>query len=214
MREEIKQYFEIVFPQKALSAWERLIFAAAYVANNCVSDKAFTIKLGKLAELSGGSETSVRQYIRTLAEKGVIQVSNFSCHGYSIIVQPPNAIPGISVYVTSEPAIDLETVDFFKRRRFVRALLERQGGRCFYSLRALDEQTAELDHLQPQANALNNSYRNIVCCSFEMNKRKGDTPADTFLRQLYRSGFLSAEEMDERLSLLSRIQSGELKPKV
>jgi HNH endonuclease len=144
----------------------------------------------------------------------MIQVTNPSRHGYSIMVQPPNAIPGISASVTSEPAIDPETVDFFRGRRFVRALLERQGGRCFYSLCTLDEQNCELDHLQPQANALNNSYRNIVCCSFEMNKRKGHTPADAFLRQLYRSGFLSAEELDERLSLLSRIQSDELKPKI
>jgi hypothetical protein len=214
MREELKQYFELVFPQKALSAWERLIFIAVYIANNCVSDEAFTIKLGKLAELSGGSETSVRQYIRSLGEKKIIQVSNFSRHGYSIIIQPPNAIPGISVSETLESAIEVEKVDFFKGRRFVRALLERQGGQCFYSLRTLDEQTCELDHLQPQANALDNSYRNIVCCSFEMNKRKGDTPADAFLRQLYRSGFLSAEELDERPSLFSRIKSGELKPKI
>ena len=170
---------------------------ATYVANNCVSGKAFTIKLGKLAELSGCSETSVRRYIRTLAEKGIIQVNGLSRHGYSIIVQPPNAIPGISASVTSEPAIDLETVDFFKGRRFVRALLERQGNRCFYSLCTLDEQSCELDHLQPQANALINSYCNIVA-ALRNEQTKRPHAGDAFLRQLYRSGFLSAEELDER----------------
>lgn len=79
-------------------------------------------------------------------------------------------------------------------------------------MRELDENACELDHLTPQAKGGDNSHRNIVCCTFEMNKRKGDTSAEDFLRTLYRLGFMSDSELQERLKLLAEIRSGKLKP--
>jgi biotin operon repressor len=215
MIDDLKSYFDLVFPQKELSPWERLILLSAYVANEGKCGEKFTAKLGKLAKLSGSSETSVRQYIRTLSDKGVLQIEGFGRDGYQIRLVPPLDIPGV-VFIPSSPKMDIDiaSLDFYEGRRFVAALLARQGGACFYSLRELDERSCELDHLVPQAESLDNSYRNIVCCTFEMNKRKGSLSADAFLREQYRSGFLSVDELESQLEMLSQIQAGNLKPDV
>src|SRR6202051_1151720 len=185
MTDYLQQYFELVFPQKQLLAWERLILLSAFVANNGKVGGKFTVKLGRLATLSGASETSVRQYLRMLADKGVIEIEGFGRDGYRLTLPLPLTIPEVAETAFPEqPAVDIESIAFFEDRQFFPLLLDRQGGACFYSLRKLDERSCELDHLSPQADGLNNSYRNIVCCTFEMNKRKGTVPADVFLRQL------------------------------
>jgi biotin operon repressor len=208
MNDVLESYFKLVFPQKDLSPWERLILLSAFAANEGRCGEKFTAKLGKLAKLSGSSETSVRQYIRTLADKGVVQIVGFDRNGYQLTLIPPLSILGVAYALPSlKVEIDIESLDFYEGRRFVSALIARQGGACFYSLRQLDERTCELDHLEPQANRLNNSYRNIVCSTFEMNKKKGSLSADEFLRKLYRSGFLSYDELESQLEMLTQIQT-------
>jgi hypothetical protein len=50
----------------------------------------------------------------------------------------------------------------------------------------------------------NNSYRNVVAASREINNRKGAMTADKFLRKLFRDGLLSASELDDRFLKLAR----------
>jgi biotin operon repressor len=215
MKDDLKVYFDLVFPQKELSPWERLILLSAFVANEGRCGEKFTAKLGKLAKLTGSSEASVRQYIRTLNDKGVVQIEGFDRSGYQLTLVPPLSIIGVAVVPPSlKGDIDIDSLDFYEGRRYVSALLARQGGTCFYSLRQIDDNSCELDHLVPQSNVLNNSFRNIVCSTFEMNKRKGSLPADAFLREQYRSGFLSLNELEGQLEMLTQIQSGTLKPEV
>jgi 5-methylcytosine-specific restriction endonuclease McrA len=70
----------------------------------------------------------------------------------------------------------------------------------------------DLDHVVPLSSSTDNSYRNIVVACFNCNKTKRATHAPDFLRGLYRSGRLSEEEFDDRLSTLEMLQNGELKP--
>lgn len=215
MTKELKEYFELIFPQKGLSPWERILLLSPYVSNDMECNKKFVVKLGRLSSLSGASETSARLYLRSLAEKGVIEIDGYGRDGYRVMLLSPLSIEGITQKQLGKDAVtDIEEADFFRDRRFVKVLLERQGGTCFYSLRQLDVDSCELDHLTPQARGGDNSYRNIVCCTFEMNKRKGDLLAEDFFRTLYRSGFLAADELEQRLSVLSDIRSGTLKPSV
>jgi hypothetical protein len=145
----------------------------------------------------------------------VIKIDGYDRSGYKVTLVTPMSIPGITNLEQAVPqGVDLEAIDFFKDRRFVGALLARQNGICFYSLRRLDERECALDHLVPQARGGDNSYRNIVCCTFEMNTRKGDVAAEDFLRSLYRSGFLSERDLEERLSTLASISSGVLQPAI
>lgn len=213
MTNDLKEYFEFVFPQKELSAWERLMLLSLYVSNELRCGEQFTVTLGRVATLAGASETSARVYLRSLADKEVIKIDGYDRSGYKVTLISPMSIPGMTNSSQAVPgSIDLETIDFFKDRRFVSALLARQNGICFYSLRQIDECEFALDHLIPQARGGDNSYRNIVCCTFEMNTRKGDVAAEDFLRSLYRSGFLTEKDLEDRLSMVALISSGALQP--
>jgi 5-methylcytosine-specific restriction endonuclease McrA len=58
-----------------------------------------------------------------------------------------------------------------------------------------------------------NSYKNIVAACRECNNRK-KTSAEDLLRTLYRESFLSASELEDRVSHLERLRLGDLKPEI
>jgi len=70
-----------------------------------------------------------------------------------------------------------------------------------------------LEHVVSRPNG-DNSYRNVVAACRQCNNRKGSLEADTFLRVLYREALLSADEFNERLTQLTRLRNGEVKPAV
>jgi hypothetical protein len=51
-----------------------------------------------------------------------------------------------------------------------------------------------------------------VAASREANNRKGAKQAEDFVRQLFREGFLSEEELAGRLKALTDLRAGLLKP--
>jgi hypothetical protein len=53
----------------------------------------------------------------------------------------------------------------------------------------------------------------VVAACRECNNRKGDTPADDFIRLLYRENLMNSNEMSERLEKLKSLKEGHLKPK-
>ena len=57
-----------------------------------------------------------------------------------------------------------------------------------------------------------NVYRNVVTACRECNNRKGDAPAEDFIRRLYRKGYLGAQEMEDRLAKLQLLMDGALRP--
>ena len=107
---------------------------------------------------------------------------------------------------------NLETYDFYANPMGRRAIIEREGGRCFYCLRGINSDSAVLDHAVGQLVRLDNSYKNIVACCHECNSLKSGMVADDFIRELYRRGRLNAAEMESRLSALAALQRGEVKP--
>ena len=56
------------------------------------------------------------------------------------------------------------------------------------------------------------SYRNCVAASREANNKKGAMSAEDFLRRLFREGYLSEPEFQDRLHALARLKAGELRP--
>ena len=57
MTNDLNEYFEFVFPQKELSAWDRLMLLSLYVSNQFRCDEQVTVTLGRVATLAGASET-------------------------------------------------------------------------------------------------------------------------------------------------------------
>ena len=82
------------------------------------------------------------------------------------------------------PAAGFAETDFFQTRALRRAIHARDGGRCFYCLRRLIPQRWCLDHVVPQANLGNNSYRNLVSCCLDCNSNKAERSAVEHVRAL------------------------------
>lgn len=157
------------------------------------------------------SENTAYVKLRSLESKGAISILRTEHTGRLISLHLPNEIPGLIPSPENAAKINVEAMDFFEVPENRILILKRENFRCFYTLEKLDEKNFVIDHVLSRPDG-DNSYRNVVAASREANNRKGSTAADDFLRRLFRDGFLSALEMEERLLQLSRLKAGELKP--
>lgn len=114
------------------------------------------------------SDYAVRDRIRSMHQKGCIQIEQRSKDGHQIRVLLPDEIEGLPSSEVREEPVDIEAIDFYSNRRWADALLKREGSRCFYCLRELRSNWV-LDHVVPAVNGGTNSYRNIVACCHECN---------------------------------------------
>jgi len=159
------------------------------------------------------SESTTYEKLQSLAAKGAIAILRTEHTGRLIRLYLPSEILGVIPTNNEKPEPNLDEMDFFEIPENRLLIMEREGRRCFYTLRDLDEKNFVIDHVVSRPNG-NNGYRNVVAASREANNRKGAMPADDFIRQLYRDGFLNQEEFEERLVQLKRLKAGELKPQL
>ncbi len=157
------------------------------------------------------SENTAYVKLRSLETKGAISILRTEHTGRLIRLHLPSEIPDLIPSLEQSAEVDLETMDFFEVPENRLLLLKRENHRCFYTLEKLDEKNFVVDHVISRPIG-DNTYRNVVAASRESNNRKGALSANDFIRKLFRDGFLSASEMEERLLQLSRLKAGELKP--
>jgi len=110
-----------------------------------------------------------------------------------------------------ERAVDIETMDFFDDPANRLLILKREDYKCFYTLQKLDKDNFIVEHVVSRP-AGNNSYRNCAAASREANNKKGASSAEDFLRRLFREGFLSESELQDRMRALAQLKDGLLKP--
>lgn len=157
------------------------------------------------------SEGTAYEKLQSLQQKGCVVVLDSNRQGRRIRLNLPSEIPGVVVLPTVEPQPDLETMDFFTVPENRMLILEREGHRCFYCLRHLTLDNYVIEHTVSRP-AGDNSYRNLVAACRECNNRKDSSPAEDWLRTLYREGFVDAATFQERQAHLERLRAGELKP--
>ena len=201
-------------PRLKLDVWERslyyLLFRRTHLEGR--TDGSFSIQ--ELAGALGIGDSKVREAIRSMDAKGCVRISDRSRKGHLIRVFLPSEIAGLASSQTPPVEPDIEALDFYTSRRYVSALVEREGSKCFYCLRELTVDSAVLDHTVAQVDGVNNSYRNIVASCYSCNSLKQGKPGDEFIRDLYRRGLLSAHEFEDRSTALARLRAGELVPRL
>lgn len=159
------------------------------------------------------SESTASEKLRSLSEKGAIEIRRTEHSGRLIRVFLPAEIPGVIPSGDTEIPVDIEDMDFFDVKQNRKLILERENHRCFYTLEQPDESIFVLDHVISRQEG-GNSYRNVVACSRESNNRKGNKKADDFIWQLFRKGRLNLDQFQDRLKALEDLQSGRLKPRI
>jgi hypothetical protein len=100
----------------------------------------------------------------------------------------PAEIDGAFPSETPAEQVDIESLDFFSGRRFLSALMEREGDSCFYCMRFVRLDTCAVDHVVPQLSHLDRFYRNVVVACHDCNSKKAGADARDLVRSLmYRS---------------------------
>ena len=205
---------DYLFPKLELDAWQRSLYYHLLRYTRAIGKESELFGISSLSKTSGLSMDKVRNSIRKMHAKGCIIIEDRSRNGHLVRVLLPSEIPTIVPQREERPEINIETEDFFTGRNYVEDLLAREGGRCFYCLREIDAANCELDHVDPQANGVDNSYRNIVSTCHECNSTKQGRPGEEHIRSLYRDGLLSKAECQDRLSGLDSLRSGKLVPRI
>ena len=158
------------------------------------------------------SEGSAYQKLGSLQQKRCLTVLQTEHKGSRIRLHLPKEIDGAVPEAPATPTeINIEEIDFFSDAENRLAILKREGSRCFYTLKQINENSFVIDHVVSRPSG-NNGYRNVVAASREANNRKGAILAEDFVRQLFREGYLSEEELIGRLKALSDLKQGMLKP--
>lgn len=199
-------------PRLKLDVAEARIYYHLLRHTRLVDRHEVLVSVANLCEAICCSKTVIKPRLRSLEEKRVLAITNTGWAGTTVKVFLPREIPGAIPADPNEPAVDLETVDFYKDPRYRPAIFEREGSRCFYCRRALTDGDYGLDHVEPQVAKGPNSYRNVVAACHSCNSSKSGTSGADFVRVLYRRGFLTAEDLEDRLACLDRLAKGELRP--
>jgi hypothetical protein len=219
-----KQLEDVLIPRLRLSIIDRTVYSHL-LRHSRLEGKLrlqFSIMgVGRKIRLSAGP---VRKAVRRLVAHDALRMVQRSKTGHLVEVRLPDEIPAAGLnLVTSQAAakkeitdtrapVNLEGVDFMKNKPLRDSIHARERDQCFYCLRRTPPTVQCLDHVVPQARSGRNSYRNLVSSCMECNTQKGETPADDFLRRLYRERRLTAPELAGRLRALDALASGKLRP--
>ncbi len=199
-----------LLPHYQCDIWERGLYYYLIGQSRLREREQIIVPLPQIAAGLKCSEFQARKVIRSLSQKGIILLEQ-TRQGHQVRVLLPSEL-SIPEAVKDQEIQDIETIDFYQGRRYLRQILDRERWSCFYCLKEITEETCQLDHLLPQVSGGTNNYRNIVASCYNCNTRKQGFEATDFLRSLFRSGFLSETEIGERMTALEQLQSGLLKP--
>jgi 5-methylcytosine-specific restriction endonuclease McrA len=210
----IRQIEDHLCPALKLDTWEKSLYYHLLRLTYAAGRDSITVAIDPLGEASGMSGFTARKALRSLDAKKCISIAERSRIGHLVHVRLPEQIDGVVPKAQPVDEVDLETRDFFKERRYLTALLDREQHRCFYTLRKVTAENAVLDHVVPQVNGGGNGYRNVVVACHDVNALKQGEAAGDFIRKLYRSGVLSLTEMEDRLGAVDALKSGKLVPDI
>ncbi len=193
---------------------ERSLYYHLFRHSRLIGKESGLFALVPLSSALGVAESSVRDDVRSLHERGCIRIEERSRAGHLIRVFLPEEIEGVIPKQQPGDVLDIEAVDFFTGRVYLVALLARENAACFYCLRQVRPDNCELDHVVARAAGIDDSYRNIVVSCHECNTTKQAREASDFIRSLYRRGILCQSELEGRLSALEQLHAGLLVPEI
>ena len=164
-----------------LDTYEQAIYLYAYRHSRLIGKDEVVIGMKsvgrKLAFGTGKmgsplSANSVSKKVRSLERKGCLEIKGSERTGTRMRLFLPNEIPGLVSLASVEEPLDLEAIDFLSVPEDRAAILRREGHRCFYCLRNVNDRTYVIEHVisRPEDD---NSYRNLVAACSVCNNRKG-----------------------------------------
>jgi 5-methylcytosine-specific restriction endonuclease McrA len=214
-----KQLDDLVVPRLRLSVTERAVYSYLLRHSRLEGRPRLRFSIPWLARGVRLCPMTARCTLRRLLDLRVLRLVERNQVGHVVVVRLPQEIRAIRPYITAARgaarlplAASIADADFFKNKALRQAIHSRERSLCFYCLRSLTVLVRTIDHVVPQAQSGRNSYRNLVSCCRDCNSKKGQTPAEDFLRWLYRHRRLTDAELTARLRALDTLTSGKLPP--
>ena len=189
-------------PLLHLKPGERAIYAYLLRHTWLAGRRSVSVSPSALARGACICESTARGHLRSLVRKGCLKLMDRGQGGHALEVLLPEEILGGDAVAGGALPPESAAGPVRKNARLRRAIIGREGGRCFYCRRVLRAGEAVLDHVVPLARGGSAGEENIVASCCECNWRKGEQDAEDFLRALYRAGRLTASELDERVAAL------------
>ena len=184
-----KQFEDLAVPRLGLSAYERATYAHLLRHTRLEGRLRLRFSIPWLARGANVSERGALKAVRSLIAKGALRLAECGRAGRVIAVRLPEEIRAVRTWKpgkggAAQPcsAVSLEKADFLQTAALREAIHAREGGYCFYCLQRLKPKTRCLDHVVPQVQMGDNTYRNLVSCSMECNSQKGRRRVEDFLR--------------------------------
>ena len=218
LRQVICEIQDYLAPQ--LDGWEQMLyhylFRHTYMEGGdtlVVASRSIGPKIGKgRNDSSELARNNGPRKLRTLEEKGVIKILGNTRLGTEVRVFLPRDIPGLIPKPSEPSSIDLTVVDFISIDENRRKIFGRDLQRCCYCLKALNKENYTLDHVVPQTDGGDHSYKNLVTACFECNSKKHPQLAGEFLRANYRAQLISNDEFNTCLKYINDVRSGAVVP--
>ena len=159
------------------------------------------------------SESSCYKKLRSLESKRCLHIVGAERNGTKVKLHLPSEIEGLIPPKQDTFELSLEEMNFFDVPENRAAIVRREGNKCFYCLRSITSSNYVIEHVVSRPEG-NNSYLNLVASCLSCNNKKGNALAEDFLRTLYRAGYLTEVDFEQRLLALQMLKNGELKPNV
>ncbi|MCH6546680.1 MAG: hypothetical protein IH796_11890, partial [Deltaproteobacteria bacterium] len=222
----IREVEDYLFPKMGLSHREKSLYYHLLLHTRFASKDTDLFALPQLSSALGIAERSIREALRILDDKGCIRIEEISRRGHLVHAFLPAEIVGLIPGSETTQPIDLESNNLYPKppspeppiwgvvgkikkaihrhseqpnseQTNLGALFAHEAGHCFYCLKKLPQGTYDS----------NGDTENQVEACEECNAQKQTTSSEDHLRQLYRRGFLSATELEERLQALGQLQT-------
>ena len=216
-----KQFEDLLAPGLNFSVYDRAVYSYLFRHSRLEGKRTVQVSHGRVGGSLGLSKSGARDAMRRLAARGALHLLLPDCQSrYVVTVNLPSEVRALKAAKNAAvdsgpdgaPQIDIEKADFLRRRPLRRAIHDREGSKCFYCLRGTTKRTRCLDHVVPQSKFGGNSYRNLVSTCLDCNSKKKASPAEEFLRWLFRERKLNSAELRARFHALRALKAGKLKP--
>lgn len=216
-----KDFEDLLAPQLSFSLSDRAVYSHLFRHSRLERKQRFQFSIPWLAHGVGVSSKTARDAVRRLIARGVLYLVERNTQAHHVVcLRLPSEVRAVRAGKIApyrpapapRAAVNLEEEDFLRTRPLRHAIHAREDGRCFYCLRPITCKRWCLDHVVPRAQSGRNSYRNLVSCCVDCNSKKGERPAEEFLRSLYRERRLNDDELTGRLRALDNLAAGKLIP--
>jgi predicted DNA-binding transcriptional regulator len=143
----LKQIEDYLAPRLKLDAYERILYYYLFRHTRLIAKSEIILSVPQLAESLNCSKNVVKKRLKSLSEKGVINITDAGWSGTKISVFLPSEIHGVLPIESDSEKINIEEVKFYSDARFRQAIFDREEGCCFYCRRKLTPENRGLDHV-------------------------------------------------------------------